>query len=79
MSAIGGSSDEIVKALLPVENPSNFDKREIANEINNAFLALMSVHAPLLSEPSDYSSEFPPNDTVITITTNAVFQKLFKT
>jgi hypothetical protein len=39
MNVIGGISDEIVKALRPGDDPSSSDKRDLANEINNAFFA----------------------------------------
>jgi hypothetical protein len=78
MNVIGGTSDEIVKALRPGDDPSNSDKRDLANEINNAFLAPMSRYAPLSSEPRQHSIQSAQSDTVITVTSNAVFQKLLK-
>jgi hypothetical protein len=51
MNVIGGTSDEIVKALRPGDDPSSSDKRDLANEINNAFLAPMDRYAPLSSVP----------------------------
>ena len=74
MNVIGGTSDEIVKALRPGDYPSSSDKRDLANEINNAFLAPMSRYAPLSSEPRQHSIQSAQSDTVITVTSNAVFQ-----
>ena len=45
MNVVGGISDEMVKALRPGDDPSNLDKRDLANEINNAFLAPVSRYA----------------------------------
>ena len=78
MNVIGGTSDEVVKALRPGDDPSNSNKRDLANEINNAFLAPMSRYAPLSSEPRQHSIQSAQSDTVITVTSNAVFQKLLK-
>ena len=78
MNVIGGTSDEIVKALRPRYDPSSSDKRDLANEINNAFLAPMSKYAPPSSEPRQHSIQSAQNDTVITVTSNAVFQKLLE-
>ena len=52
--------------------------RPLANEINTAFLAPMSRYAPLSSEPRQHSIQSAQSDTVITATSNAVFQKLLK-
>jgi hypothetical protein len=68
MNLIGGTSDEIVKALRP----------DLANKINNAFLAPMARYAPLSSVPSQHFIQPAQSDTVITVTSNAVLQNLLK-
>jgi hypothetical protein len=78
MNVIGGTSDEIVKALRPGDYPSRSDKRDLANEINNAFLAPMARYAPLSSVPRQHFIQPAQSDTVITVTSNAVFQNLLK-
>ena len=78
MNAIGVDSDEIVKALKPGDNLSSTDKRDLANEINYAFLAPMSRYAPLSSETRQHVTETAQSHIVITVTSNVVFQKLVK-
>ena len=79
MNVIGGTSDEIVKALRRGDDPSSSDKRDLANESNNAFLAPMQArYAPLLSVPRQHLIQPAQSDTVITVTSNAVFHTLLK-
>ena len=78
MNVIGGTSDEIVKALRPGDDLSSSDKIDLANEINNTFLAPMSRYAPLSSVPRQHPIQPAQSDTVITVTPNAVFQNLLK-
>jgi hypothetical protein len=78
MNVIGGTSDEIVKALRPGDDPSSSDKIDLANEINNTFLAPMSRYAPLSLVPRQHPIQPAQSDTVITVTPNAVFQNLLK-
>jgi hypothetical protein len=68
MNVIGGTSDEIVKALRPGDDHSSSDKRDLANEINNAFLAPMARYAPLSSVPRQHFIQPAQSDTVITVT-----------
>jgi hypothetical protein len=79
MNVIVGISDKIVKALRPRDDPSSSDKRDLANEINNAFLApIKSRYAQLSSVPRQHLIQPAQSDTVITVTSNAVFQNLLK-
>ena len=79
MNVIGGTSDEIVKALRRGDDPSSSDKRDLSNESNNAFLAPMQArYAPLLSVPRQHLIQPAQSDTVITATSNAVFHTLLK-
>ena len=75
MNVIGGTSDEIVKTLRPGDDTSSSDKRDLANEINNA---PMARYAPLSSVPRQHFIQPAQSDTVITVTSNAVFQNLLK-
>ena len=67
-----------MKALRPGDDPSSSDKRDLANEINNAFLAPMARYAPLSSVPRQHLIQPAQSDIVITVTSNAVFQNLLK-
>jgi hypothetical protein len=79
MNVIGGTSDEIVKVLRPRDDPSNSDNRDLANEINNAFLAAMQArYAPLSSVPRQHLIQPAQSDTVITVASNAVFHTFLK-
>ena len=78
MNVIGGTSDEIVKALRTGDDLYSSDKIDLANEINNTFLAPMSRYAPLSSAPRQHPIQPAQSDTVITVTPNAVFQNLLK-
>jgi hypothetical protein len=79
MNVIGRTSDEIVKALRPGNDPSSSVKRDLANEINNAFLAPMKArYAPLSSVPRQHLIQPAESDTVITVTSNALFENLLK-
>jgi hypothetical protein len=78
MNVIGRTSDEIVKALIPGNEPSSSVKRDLANEINNAFLApIKARYAPLSSVPRQHLIQPAQSDTVITVTSNAFFFKTF--
>jgi hypothetical protein len=68
-----------VKVSRPGDDTSSSDKRDLANVSNNAFLAPMqAIFAPLSSVSRQHLIQPAQSDTVITVTSNAVFQNLLK-
>ena len=64
MNVIGATSDEIVKALTPGDDPFSSDERDLVNEINNTFWPPwldMRRSLQYLIQPAQ-------SDTVITVT-----------
>ena len=79
MKVVEENSDKIVKALRPNDSSSCAVKKVLANEINNTFLSPMSIFAPLSLDPHRRScTESVLTDTVFTVSSDVVFEKLSK-
>ena len=79
MKVVEENSDKIVKALRPNDSSSCAVKKVLANEINNTFLSPMSIFAPLSLDLHRRScTESVLTDTVLTVSSDVVFEKLSK-
>jgi hypothetical protein len=77
MQSAGRNSDEILKALRPSDHHTEFEKFDLANEINDTFLSPLAEFTTLSPDCyRDLFSVITSNEPTITVTTGDVFEKL---